>query len=391
MQKSGVIALIGIRHRFAIVIIAMVAIFSLTFNSASAKDSINVGMAVALTGYLASFDGQLVDGVKLAVKHINDAGGVNGKDIKLHILDNASNAATGVTIVNQLLNQYNVSVMITGASSAQSVAIHPIAAKNKVPFISTAMPPPNPTWVFLAGPYFETIIETQLQFVKQRLKGKKIVYVYLQNPFGQLGANYVAKRAPELGLEVVLSQGVEGSTIDLTPQMGKFKDLMPDAIVDLLTGPVHIVEAKAAATVGLQIPIVRSTDDSSVAAQSATAYPNSYGVMLPVQAYPDLPDPEVKAANATFVAAYKAAGLDPVRIAGGAWGWDAVNTLVLAIKASGATGGEELRAGLEKVSFVASTGRLKFSASDHTGQAGAPSPLQIGRYRDGKLEILFPK
>ena len=91
-----------------------------------AAEPIEIGMSVALTGYLASFDGQLVDGVKLAVKQVNESGGADGHELRLHILDNASNAATGVTVTNQLVNQYNAAIMINGASSAQSVAILPI-------------------------------------------------------------------------------------------------------------------------------------------------------------------------------------------------------------------------------------------------------------------------
>ena len=85
--------------------------------AAFAKDPIEIGMAVALTGYLASFDGQLVEGVKLASKRLNAAGGVDGHPLNFHFLDNASNATTGVTVTNQLLNQYSVSVLINGASA----------------------------------------------------------------------------------------------------------------------------------------------------------------------------------------------------------------------------------------------------------------------------------
>ena len=98
--------------------LAMAGLLLAASGDAFAKDPIEVGMAVALTGYLASFDGQLVEGVKLASKRLNAAGGVDGHQLNFHILDNASNATTSVTITNQLLNQYNVSVLINGASSA---------------------------------------------------------------------------------------------------------------------------------------------------------------------------------------------------------------------------------------------------------------------------------
>jgi len=109
---------------------------------------------------------------------------------------------------------------------------------------------------------------------------------------------------------------------------------------------------------------------------------------MPVQAFPNVPNPELKTANAEFLTAYKNAGLDPSGIAGASWGWDAVGTLSHAISSSGATGGEALRAAIEKVDFVGTNAHYKFSPKDHTGQVDAPKALQIGRYRDGSLEIV---
>jgi branched-chain amino acid transport system substrate-binding protein len=372
----------------ALIAAGALALLPTGLSGAFAQDPIEVGMAVALTGYLASFDGQLVEGVKLASKHLNDAGGVNGHKLNFHILDNASNATTGVTVTNQLLNQYNVAVLINGASSAQSVAIHPIVSRNKVPFITTSQLPPYPVWAFLAGPAYQEVLDRQLSFAKDQLKAKKIAFLFSNTPYGQNGAKLLATRAPELGLEVVFSEGVEGSATDLTPQLAKIKDAKPDVLLDFLTGPVHIVEGKAATTVGLGVPIIMAHDDTAVSKQAAAAYPNSYNVVMPVQAYPNVPNPELKAANGEFLTAYKNAGLDPSGIAGASWGWDAVGTLSHAVSSSGATSGEPLRAAIEKVDFAGTTAHYKFSPKDHTGQIDAPKSLQIGRYRDGNLEIV---
>src|SRR6185437_2598444 len=64
---------------------------------AQSKDPIEVGSVAALTGYLATYDGNFLNGLKLAVKTVNEAGGAGGHQLNLHILDGASNATTGVT------------------------------------------------------------------------------------------------------------------------------------------------------------------------------------------------------------------------------------------------------------------------------------------------------
>src|SRR5512146_1035352 len=56
-------------------------------NGSANKSPIKVGLAVGLTGYLASNDTPLVQGAKLAAKKINDSGGIDGHPLELHVQD----------------------------------------------------------------------------------------------------------------------------------------------------------------------------------------------------------------------------------------------------------------------------------------------------------------
>ncbi len=371
-------------------LIAAVSLLAMPLSGRAAnKPPIEVGMAVSLTGFLASNDAAFIDGVKLAVKVANEAGGIDGHEVHLHILDNASNATTGVTAINQLLNQFNVSVLINGLSSAQNGAAEPIVERAKVPMLVYSDLPPNPTWAFFANTPHNKHVDIQLAFVKDRLHAKTIAIIYSQTPFGQLGAQQMAAGAQQLGLNVLSSSGVEGSTTDLTPLMSKVKDSNPDAIIDVVTGSTHIVETKAATTVGLKVPIVMTGDDLGIMQQSTMAYPNVYFSATAPQAYPNVPNPRIKAKIAGFLVSYKAAGLDPGNLLGAAYGWDAVTILAQAVKASGATGGDALRAALEKVSIDGTNSAYHYTADDHSGQKNVPNPLQIGKLQGSTINIVF--
>ena len=65
------------------------------------------------------------------------------------------------------------------------------------------------------------------------------------------------------------TQGVEVTATDFTPQLAAFKDANPDAILDFMTGPAHILEAKAAATVGLKSALVMGLDDTPTFQQAS--------------------------------------------------------------------------------------------------------------------------
>ena len=49
--------------------------------AARAASPVDIGMPMALTGYLAAFDGHAVDGAKLAAKLLNDKGGADSHPI----------------------------------------------------------------------------------------------------------------------------------------------------------------------------------------------------------------------------------------------------------------------------------------------------------------------
>ena len=354
---------------------------------AQAATALDIGMPMALTGYLASFDGHAVDGAKLAAKVLNEKGGAGGHPIVLHILDNTSNATTGVTVVNELINKYNVGAIASGALSAQTVAIEPIVARDKIPVMTISIIPPGMQWTFSLALPPPKLLDLELSFAA-RLKAKRIAFLYSQTPYGQAAAKIFATAAKRHGEEAVFDEGVAVAATDLTPQIARLKAANPQAIVDFLTGPVHIVEAKAANTVGLKIPIVMAVDDTTTFQQAAEVYPNSYFVMSPIQTYPDIPDPQIKAATKRFLDAFKAAGLDPSEVGTAGQGWDAIHMYAQAVASSGATGGSPLRQALMHLDYIGTYGRYKFRADDHTGQQNEPIAMQITRFANGKFEIV---
>src|SRR5947207_955113 len=179
-----------IKHISLLLGLALAGIGAL--GTAHAASAIDIGMPMALTGYLAAFDGHATDGAKLGAKLLNDRGGIGGHPIELHILDNTSNATTGVTVVNQLINRYSVAAIASGALSAQTVAIEPIVTKNKVPVITMSVLPADMEWTFSMALPPAKLLDLQLGFAEKQLKAKRIAFLYSQTPYGQVAAKIVA-------------------------------------------------------------------------------------------------------------------------------------------------------------------------------------------------------
>jgi branched-chain amino acid transport system substrate-binding protein len=232
------------------------------------------------------------------------------------------------------------------------------------------------------------LLDLELGFAAENLKAKRIALLYSQTPYGQVATGIVADIAKKHGLEAVFNEGVAVTSADLTPQVARLKESNPDAIVDFLTGPVHIVEAKAAVTVGLNIPIIMAVDDTTTFQQAVDIYHDCYFVMSPIQTYPEVADPEVKAATKQFLDAFQASHLDPRGVATAGQGWDMIHLYAQIFAANPSARGPALRDALMHADHVGAYGRYQFRADDHTGQNGVPNAMRITRFKDGKFQIV---
>jgi branched-chain amino acid transport system substrate-binding protein len=113
--------------------------------SAFSQDTIKIGEFGSLTGDNASFGTSQNNGVQMAVKEINDSGGVLGKKIDLIVEDNATKQGETTTIVRKLISHHHVVALIGEVASSKSLEAAPIAQGAKIPQIATAATNPRVT------------------------------------------------------------------------------------------------------------------------------------------------------------------------------------------------------------------------------------------------------
>lgn len=353
------------------------------------KGSLKVGVAIGLTGYLAGADTPFSEGVKLAADFLNKSGGVDGHKVELQVRDMKSSAAAAVPVMNQLLHQNHIGAQIGGSVSAATAAETPILARAKVPILAASVLSGDTKWAYSTLQPVSKSNAVALGFAKTVLHAKKVAVLFSETPYGQNAGAKLGKAAAAQGLQVVSSQGVSNGATDLTPQLSKAKSSGADVILDVLTGPVHIAEGKAASGMGLGLPLILGQDALGILKQATQAYANAYFTGSSAQLYPNLADPEVTAANAEFQKAYKASGQNPNGVGDAGRGWDTMMILAKAVHASGAVTGEKLRAALENVTYSGTMSRYKFTPDDHTGQAGVPNPLGIAQFHGDAFKVVY--
>src|SRR5258708_10205049 len=121
----------------------LAAAFGLAIGIASsteaADDVITLGAAVSLTGIYSTNGKNTRDGYDLAIKVINDKGGVQvaGRTYKLAVkyYDDESTPARGAQLAERLISQDGVKFLLGPYSSALTKAIAPITEKYKITMI----------------------------------------------------------------------------------------------------------------------------------------------------------------------------------------------------------------------------------------------------------------
>ncbi len=119
-----------------LLLVLIVALFVGCSTPTTNENVIKIGVNYELSGGVATYGQSSVDGIELAIKQVNEAGGVDGKEIQLVKYDNKSEPAEATTLANKLITQDKVIAILGPATSGSFKAQIPVAEKNKVPVAS---------------------------------------------------------------------------------------------------------------------------------------------------------------------------------------------------------------------------------------------------------------
>lgn len=230
------------------------------------SDKIKVGLNYELSGQVATYGQGLVEGIELAVKEINAAGGVLGKQIKLVKSDNKSENAESANVATKLITRDKVVAILGPATSGNTKAAIPVANKNKVPLISASATDDDVT-VDSNGKVrefaFKTCFNDSFQgsilanFASEDLKSKKAA-ILLDNTsdYSKGLVKSFKETYTSLGGTIVAEQAYQQKDKDFKAALTNIKDSNPD----VLYVPGYYEEVglivKQARELGLDVPVL---------------------------------------------------------------------------------------------------------------------------------------
>ena len=223
------------RLSFSIAIVGALALsVSLAIAAASvhraSDSSYNVGIVYSKTGLLAAYGAEYVEGLKYGIQYATKGTGkVNGKTINLTLADDATDPATGVSKMKDLIGQgYKI---IAGATSS-GVALQeaPLAAQNHVLFISGPAASDAITgankYTFRSGRQTYQDVADAATYLQG--SGKNVVVFAQDSAFGQ--GNYAAVKAILGKQHNVTPIYVPLTATDFTPFAQQVKQANPDLL-----------------------------------------------------------------------------------------------------------------------------------------------------------------
>jgi len=202
-------------------------------DAGGSKDPVKVGLVYSKTGPLAAYGKQYLEGFKAGLDYATKGtGAVAGHKIEIVEQDDAGDPAKAVSGAKDLIGK-GYKILAGSTASGVALQVGPIAAQNKVLFISGPAAADKVTglnkYTFRSGRQSYQDIKVAASFIGKEAKGKKVTVLAQDSAFGQ--ANVAAVKAV-LGAEGATVDAVLAppSATDLTPFATQAKAAKPDLL-----------------------------------------------------------------------------------------------------------------------------------------------------------------
>ncbi len=245
----------------------LLAAVAATFMAAGvfAADPVKLGHVAALSGPSAQSGEAITRGLTIAIDEINAAGGVlGGRMIELVQRDDESNPPKGAIAARELIFKEKVTAFFGGIDSPVSLAIVPLANKEKVPFMGVwAAATPitrnnaDPNYVFRVSAVDALVDIRLLDHANRKFGAKKAGLMLINNPWGESNEKgLVAADAGNDDIEIVGIEKFENNDVDMVPQLTRLKNAGADAIILVVNAPPGAQMMKSRERMGWSVPVV---------------------------------------------------------------------------------------------------------------------------------------
>jgi branched-chain amino acid transport system substrate-binding protein len=381
----------------AIALILVIGIIPLTA-CGGGEEEYKIGAVLAITGFNSALGEPEKQTLEMLEEEINDAGGIDGKNVKIIIYDTETDNDIARTATKRLIEQDNVLAVIGASSSGVTMAMLDTITEAEVPLVSLAAadeivkPVDERYWIFKT-PQPNSMVADRIYEYLDSEGITEVAIISASDGYGVLGHDALVNRADYWDMNIVADETFDPDDTDMTTQLTKIKGFEPEAVICWGTNKGSSVVAKNMKSLDMDMPLLMShgiaNKDFIDAAGTAAD-----GVIFPVGKLPvaDLisdSDPQKEVLldyTADFEALWGEGNVDTF----GGHAWDAFILITNAIQSLVDEGKEVDRAGirdkLESAELIGISGVFNMSTTDHLGLTS--DCLVLVEIEDGEWTLL---
>ena len=216
--------------RFTLKMIAACAILA-GAGGAFAQSTIKIANIVELSGGGASAGTNFKNGVELAVKEINAAGGILGKKIETVTTDTQSNPGVAKGLTQKAIDNdvfaifgpvFSGSIMVSMAESRRA------EVPNWTGDEAAAITQQGNPYIFRTSFTQATAMPKVAKYIAT--KSKNLAVIYVNNDFGKGGLDMIKKALAGSGTNIVAEISTDAGQVDFSPAVLKAKNSNADAV-----------------------------------------------------------------------------------------------------------------------------------------------------------------
>lgn len=202
-----------------------------------------LGVLAPLTGTNAEYGKGFEIAAQIACDEINEAGGINGKKLRIKVGDSKGEAKESSDLARQYIDDPSIIAIVGDFSSGASMANAPIVDEAQMVQISPTAS--NPDYAAMSpytfgimgrqdaeGPFFSTYI------LGKKMGAKKVAVIYINSDWGQAAYTAVTEQMEKDGIELTGSADYVQGESDFSSVVAKARQDDPDTVLILDQGAV---------------------------------------------------------------------------------------------------------------------------------------------------------
>jgi branched-chain amino acid transport system substrate-binding protein len=223
--------------------------------------TLKVGYAASQTGRLAIFEQPFIQGLKVEVNKINQAGGIDGKTkIQLDIRDAKSDPSTGGVVAQELVDG-GAQFLITACDADASLPASQIAQKSKVPVLNScgsgsSLPAQVGDYQFMNVYGTEAEGDAMAEFARSKGYQKAYIMTSKDIEYTQSMMDRASKTFKDQGGQVAGTAQFSLDQPRYTTQATQIAAAKPDVVITSMFLPASVTFLKNLRSAGYTGPVI---------------------------------------------------------------------------------------------------------------------------------------